>query len=447
MKNLGKVDVIVTGMGAINALGQGITRFNSALLAGQCGISDCIRYPELSFLSAAAELKEFDFHQALLPYSHLPSPLLSAIHKVGRRAPLSIQASLIVALEAWVDAHLHERTKDNRRIGLVIAGQNTTQAYHYDLQASLQNNLHYLSPSYALQFMDTHHVGVLSEVFDIQGEGFTVGGASASGNVALIHGYRLILQDIVDICLVVGALADLSPLEIQGFYNIGALSGLSPFHKEPKKICRPFDRDHSGFVWGQGSGCIILESRDSLKEQIPSYGIMAGAAMNLDGTHTSTPNQDGERRAMAEALKNASLLPKDIRYINAHGSSSPIGDKTEVAAISNLFEEHLGKIWINSTKSLIGHCLWSAGILEAIATLLQMKQEFVHPNLNLDNPIDIASRFVGQQRETVTIDAAMSNSFGFGGINSSIIFTQPSTDFQDSGMVEPKGVKRARTSE
>src|ERR1700694_3069279 len=116
MKIAGNTDVIVTGMGAISALGQGIARFNSALLAGQCGIAKCIRYPELSFLSAAAELKEFDFHQALLPYSHLSNPLLSAIHKVGRRAPLSIQASLVVALEAWVDAHLHERTKDNRRI-------------------------------------------------------------------------------------------------------------------------------------------------------------------------------------------------------------------------------------------------------------------------------------------------------------------------------------------
>lgn len=406
-------------MGAISALGQGIAKFNSALLAGQCGISNCTRYSELSFLSAAAELKEFDFHQALLSYSYLSDSLLSTIRKVGRRASLSIQASLIAALEAWVDAHLHERRKDSRRIGLVIAGQNTSGAYNYDLQVSLQNNLHYLSPSYALQFMDTHHVGVLSEVFDIQGEGFTVGGASASGNVALNHGYRLILQGIVDICMVVGAVADLSPLEIQGFYNIGALSGLGPFHKEPKKVCRPFDRDHSGFVWGQGSGCIILESRG---KQVPSYGVMAGAAMNLDGTHTSTPNQEGEKRAMEQALKNASLHPRDIRYINAHGSSSPLGDKTEAAAISNLFEEHLGKIWINSTKSLIGHCLWSAGILEAIATLLQMKQGFVHPNLNLDNPIDTACRFVGQQRETATIDAAMSNSFGFGGINSSIIF-------------------------
>jgi len=409
-------------MGIVSSLGKGISIFTKALREGQSGIIASSRFPELSFSLAAAELKDFDFNNSLFPHADLPPALLTAAQKIGRRAPLSIQASIIAALEAWYEAGLHQRSKDNSRIGLVVAGQNTTQGYSYNLYSTFQKNPHYFPPSYALQFMDTNLLGVLSEIFNIEGEGFTIGGASASGNIALMHGYRLIQQDLVDICMVVGSVADLSPLELQSFYNIGALSSSGLFCKEPEKMCRPFDRDHSGFVWGQASGCLILESRTADKEQIPSYGEIAGTAMTLDASHSSKPCRQGERRAMQQALDKASKRPRDIQYINAHGSSSPLGDETELFAIRDVFEEHLSNIWINSTKSLVGHCLWSAGIIEAIATLIQMKEGFIHPNINLDNPIDDKCRFAGKQKEITTIEVAMSNSFGFGGINSSLIF-------------------------
>ena len=411
-------------MGVLSSLGQGVSNFTNALLEGQSGITASSRFPELPFPLAAAELKDFDFNSALFFLQDLPSTLLATAQKIGRRAPILIQASIIAALEAWTEAKLHQRPKDNSRIGLIVAGQNTTQGYSYNLHPVFHKNPHYFSPSYALQFMDTNQVGVLSELFNIEGEGFTVGGASASGNIALMQGYRLIQQGVVDICMVVGSVADLSPLELQGFCNIGALTSSGPFYKEPEKTCRPFDRDHSGFIWGQASGCLILESSTAEKEQIPSYGEIAGAAMTLDANHSSKPNRYGEGRAMRQALERASRKPCDIQYINAHGSSSPLGDETELLAIRDVFEEHLSNIWINSTKNLVGHCLWSAGIIEAIATLIQMKEGFIHPNINLDHPIDDKCRFAGKQKEIVTINAAMSNSFGFGGINSSLVFTK-----------------------
>lgn len=416
--------VIVSGMGVLSSLGQGISNFTKALLEGQSGITTSSRFPELSFPLAAAELKNFNFNSALFPLQDLPSTLFATAQKIGRRAPFSVQTSIIAALEAWTEARLHQRPKDNSRIGLIVAGQNTTQGYSYNLHPAFQKNPYYFSPSYALQFMDTNQVGVLSELFNIEGEGFTVGGASASGNIALMQGYRLIQQGVVDICMVVGSVADLSPLELQGFCNIGALTSSGPFHEEPERTCRPFDRDHSGFVWGQASGCLILESRKAENEQIPSYGKIAGAAMTLDANHSSKPNRYGQERAMRQALERASRKPCDIQYINAHGSSSPLGDETELLAIRDVFEEHLSNIWINSTKNMVGHCLWSAGIIEAIATLIQMKEGFIHPNINLDHPIDDKCRFAGKQKEIVTINAAMSNSFGFGGINSSLVFTR-----------------------
>ena len=417
--------VVISGMGVLSSLGQGIPVFTEALFKGKSGITTSLCFPELSFSLAAAELKDFNFDSALYPHADLPPTLLAAAQKIGSRASFSIQASIIAALEAWHEARLHQRVKDNSRIGLVVGGQNTTQGYSYNLSPVFQKNPYYFSPSYALQFMDSNQLGVLSEIFNIEGEGFTVGGASASGNVALMHGYRLIQQGLVDLCMVVGSVADLSPLELQGFCNIGALSSSGLFQKEPEKTCRPFDRDHSGFVWGQGSGCLILESRTAAAaDQIPFYGEIAGAAMTLSANHSSAPNKNGEGRVMQQALDRAFKEPRDIQYINAHGSSSPLGDEIELVALRDVFGEYLSDIRINSTKSLVGHCLWSAGIIEAIATLIQMKEGFIHPNLNLDHPIDDRCRFAGKQKEIAVIDAAMSNSFGFGGINSSIIFTK-----------------------
>lgn len=414
---------VITGMGLVSSLGQGIPILETALRNGLNRFKISSRFPELSFPVIAAELVDFSFEQAINRFT-ASEALLAQVHQAGRRAPLVIQASLTAALEAWFQAKLHERKINPIRIGLVVAGNNLTQRYQYDLQSKFQQNPSYLSPTYALHFMDTDQVGALSEAFGIQGEGFTVGGASASGNMAIIQGQRLIQQGLVDVCLVVGALADLSPVELQGFYNIGALGGRS-FCQEPAKASRPFDQAHEGFIWGQASACLILESTASAaQEKIPILAEIAGMAITLDGNRSAHPNPIGEARAMQQALTNAALSPQVIDYINAHGTSSPVGDTTEITAIRDVFGTSVADIWLNSTKSLLGHCLWSAGVVEAIATILQMQGNFVHPNPNLDHPIDQECHFVGKQSKAAEIHVAMSNSFGFGGINTSIILTR-----------------------
>lgn len=416
--------VAITGAGILSAHGQGIPGFTQALLAGKSKFIRSERFPELSFPVIVAALNDFTFEKALQNYGDLSDELLTVAHKSGRRAPLTIQASLIAALEAWQQAKLQQRKLESTRIGLVVAGNNTTQNYQYALQPIFRQNPSYLSPTYALHFMDTDQVGILSEVFGIQGEGFTVGGATASGNMGIIHGQRLIQQRLVDVCLVVGTLADLSPLELQGFYNIGALGG-DNFQDQPNKACRPFDRDHGGFIWGQASGCLVIESLEKVQESgVPYWAEIAGSAIVLDGYRGTKTNSQGESRAMQNALSEANMNSNQIHYLNAHGSSSALGDEVEVQAIRAVFEKSIHHLWLNSTKSVLGHCLWSAGVVEAIATLLQMRDNFVHANLNLENPIDPQCRFVGQQSEVAVIQNAMSNSFGFGGINTSIIFTR-----------------------
>lgn len=409
----------VTGMGAVTPFGIGIPALTQALQAGDSRFTKSTRFDNLTFPLIMAELSDFSFEYAIEKYSALPKTLLSAAYKLGRRAPLIMQTSLISALEAWLQSRLHERQIDSTRIGLVIAGQNLTQGYQYNQQNDFKQG--YLSPTYALHFMDTDHVGTLSELFNIHGEGFSIGGASASGTVGILNACRLIQQGLIDICLVVGVLADLSPLEVSAFYNIGAM-GSSRFQDQPMQACRPFDTDHDGFIWGQASACLILESRESANSlNSTSLGEIIGGAMVLDANRSSNPNCQGECRAMQKALDYAAVTPEKIEYINTHGSASALGDETEVAAISQIFGKNVNQIWMNSTKSLIGHSLWSAGVVEAIATLLQMQHNFVHANLNLDNAIDSYCRFVGKNSEPANINTAMSNSFGFGGINASLI--------------------------
>jgi malonyl-ACP decarboxylase len=264
-------------------------------------------------------------------------------------------------------------------------------------------------------------VAVLSELLSIRGEGFVVAGASASGNVAILKASQLIQLGIVDVCVIVGALSDLSPLALQGFYNTGAMGG-KRFKSLPNKACRPFDKSHEGFIYGQGCGCVILEAAESVKKRgIKPFAKLLGGALLLDGHSLPDPSEVGEIKVMTHCLELACIKPHEVDYINAHGSSSPLGDITEINAIKQVFSHEINKIWINSTKGLIGHCLFAAGVIEAIACVVQMQNNFIHPNINLVNAIDNICLFAPKQAMSSNIYIAMNNSFGFGGINSSLL--------------------------
>ncbi len=414
--------IMITGMGVISAIGQSIKEYGQSLRAGLSGIGTLKGFscPTLS-VTMGAEIGNFSLETRLQQYAFLPEALIQNAQQYAGRSPYAIQTSVVSALEAWENAQLHENPISPERLGIVIAGNNLSQHYQYDNYPKFQQTPEYLSPRYPLHFMDTDQVGTLSELFHIQGEGFTVGGASASGNAAIIKGYQLIQLGLVDACLVVGALADLSPMELQGFYNLGAMGG-KRFVDEPKKACRPFDKDHEGFIYGQASGCLILESKESAaRRDVQALAEILGGALILDGNRLADPSSEGEIRVMELVLNQAQVKANEVDYLNAHGTSSPLGDETEIKAIREVFQDHLSRLWINSSKGLTGHCLYSAGVVEAIASIIQMQEGFVHPNINLDNPIDRACRFSGSVSASAKIEIAMSNSFGFGGINSSII--------------------------
>jgi malonyl-ACP decarboxylase len=411
----------VTGLGVISSVCRNADEFKKSLMAGKNGVESIDdSLTDCTSTKLRAPIKDLCFKETVGEYSQVAKEFRQRIVECSGRSSEAMRSGILSALEAYLQANL--ASKKPKQIGIVVAGSNLTQNRQYKSYEKFQDTPEFLSPYYALQFMDTNYLGVLSEIFAVKGEGMTVGGASASGNLAILKGYRLIKLGLVDACMVVGTFPNLSPMELQGFYNIGALGG-KDFKDQPKKACRPFDQDHEGFIFGEASGCIILENLKSAHQRnIPILAKLLGGAITLDGNRLPNPNEKGEVRAMETALKRSQVGKDNIDYINAHGSSSPLGDEVEVKAISSVFEKRVSNIWINSTKGLTGHCLNSAGIIEAIATIIQLKEGFVHPNINLDNPIEPEIKFNNSEFSKQEIKFSLSNSFGFGGINSSLIF-------------------------
>lgn len=406
--------VAITGMGVVSPYGVGLDLFESGLKNTRCAIQRSNRYTTLNFDVVSADLADFNFSDAFSAYENKTEHL-----KLGSRAPLTIQAAMIAALEALNDL---EQCYDIRRTGLVVAGEHINNNYTYQQTIKWQDQMEYVRASYALNCLDTGILGVLSELLNIQGEGVCVGGASASGHVGLLYGKRMLEQGHMDRCIIVGALADISPVLLQSFYQMGAYGGRN-FCKNPELACRPFDRLHEGFLYGQGCACIVLETLANLKQtKTKPLAILKSIVECIDGKATAAPRKEGEEQAMMNALQQAELKPEDIHYINTHGTSSPLGDSVEIKALRTVFKTHLNDCKVNATKGLIGHCLWSAGLMEIIATILQLNGSYVHGNRNLIEPIDSSCGFVGPEQEKVSgLKYALCNSFGFNGINSSAV--------------------------
>jgi len=417
------VSVVVTGMGVVCSIGLNAHSFAAALRQGCSGIAADPWGEEGPPFGAT--IRGFTLAGALAGRRALPEALLKTAERAVRRAPFSLQVAAATALEAWERAGLHEVPIEGERLAVVVAGSNFTGRYAESQRASFARNPAYLTGRFALRVQDSDHVGTISEILGIRGEGFTIGGASASGNLAIIQASRLIELDAVDACLVVGALADLSTMEMQAFVNLGAMVCRLP-DDAPRSAGPPFDGTRRGFVLGQACASLVLESGASAARRgARALAALAAYAVQLDANRLADPSEEGEAAVMARAIARAGLEPHQIAYVNAHGSGSTLGDATELAALRRVLGRSFAAPWVNSTKSLTGHCLGAAGVLEAAATVTQIQEEFVHPNPGLEEPIDLACRFVGAHATSAAIPFALSNSFGFGGINTSILLAHP----------------------
>ncbi len=413
---------VVTGLGVVTSIGTNVPEFTASLRAGRSGI---LRLPTdeatRSGVSVAARITGFDWKAALERQAVDLPDVIGRSAKILRNAPDSARWTAVAAVEAWVQSGLHRRAIASERIGLIVAGNNLHQSWILRGAEQFLDSPDYLNARYAVGYFDTFQVGALSELLGLRGPGITVGAASASGNLGLAQALVWLRAGLVDACVVAGAAGELSSLELRGFATIGAAYASSE-ERDPATVSRPFDTGHAGFVYGQGSACFVLERAASVQARgASSLGELAGAASCLDANHLPDPSVDGEVRAMRGALADAGVAAEDVGYVNAHGTGSVIGDETECAALQQVFGAHARRLRVNSTKPLTGHCIQSAGAVEAAATLLQLNGRFAHPNPTLRHAIVTDIGFVGGQSEPLNSTLGISNSFGFGGINSSIL--------------------------
>lgn len=340
-----------------------------------------------------------------------------------RAASLSAQAALAVLGEVWSEARLSE--VEPRRIGLVVGGSNVQQRELTQVHETYRETSEFLRPTYALSFMDSDLCGFCTAHFAIRGLAYTVGGASASGQLAIVQAAQAVLSGQVDVCIALGALMDLSHWECRGLRAIGAM-GSDRYANEPALACRPFDRDHDGFIFGESCGAVVIESRSSSRRRgVPHYAALRGWGLAMDGNRNSDPSLEGETHAIRTALSAAGWSAAQVDYVNPHGTGSVVGDETELQALR---ECGLDGAFLNATKSLVGHGLSAAGTVEVIATLLQMQAGRLHPTRNLENPIDGSMNWVKEEAVDHPAGRALTLSMGFGGINTALCWDRETTE-------------------
>jgi len=413
--------IAISGMGVITPYGRGVDAFANALRAGTSAIENAV-LPPFQDPRPAGLLPKHSISKWLEPLAESDEALAKRLKKLLKRKPVAAALSALAALEAWQHAALGEDV--SQTTGVVVGGHSLSSGYDFELREKFDTNPNHLSPSFAVNLLDTDHVAVVSTLLNLHGQGMTVGGASASGQMAMIQAANLIRLGELERCVVVGPMADLSPMVLQSFDALGALGGHDQT-QTAQEACRPFDKDRNGFIFSQASGALILESISSCKHrQHEPLGYLEGAGVYLDGTVLPSPSADGEAEAMRLALAASGIGFESIDTINAHGTASGAGDVAELEAIKQLFGEHASSLCVQSTKGLLGHTLWAAGLVETIALLVQMQGDFTHPNLNLLDPIRQDIGFAPSQAVEGGPRIAVSNSFGFGGINTSIVVSK-----------------------
>lgn len=339
----------------------------------------------------------------------------SLSRKLLRTASLSAQVALVTLEEAWSDAKLD--AADPQRIGLIVGGSNFQQRELVQTHAAFARKIQFVRPTYGFSFLDSDVCGLCSEQFGIKGFTYTLGGASASGQLAIIQAFEAVLSGSVDVCIALGALMDLSYWECQALRALGAM-GSTRYFEAPEKSCRPFDKNCDGFIFGEACGVVVVERAASAnRRNVDPYARILSHAVGTDGHRNPDPSLDGEIRVINRALWNAQLLARDIDYINPHGTASPLGDRVELEAIRTCGLAHAR---INATKSIVGHGLSAAGAVEVVATVMQMKHSRLHPTRNLENPIAEDIDWVRQSAEHHPMRNALCLSMGFGGISSAL---------------------------
>jgi len=409
---IGNRRVVVTGLGLITPIGIGVAETWSAALNGKSGIGPITQFDASSFpVRIAGEVKGFDAANYIEA---------KEIKKMDRFIHLAVAAATM----ALDDSGFRITGENAERVGVIIgSGMGGLPAIEHYHKAFLEKGYRRISPFFIPMLIINMASGNVSIKFGAKGPSSCPVTACATGSHSIGDAFRIIQRGEADAMIAGGTESVVTALGIGGF---AVMKALSTRNDEPERASRPFDTDRDGFVMGEGAGIVFLEALDSaLSRKAKIYAEVAGYGMSSDAYHITTPAPGGEgaARCMKAALKDGGLGPVKIDYINAHGTSTKYGDELETTAIKTVFGDHAYKLCVSSTKSMVGHLLGAAGGVEAIFSVLSIYHGEVPPTINLDNPDpECDLDYVPNTAKRVDVTYALSNSFGFGGTNASLIF-------------------------
>lgn len=404
-----KKRVVITGMGVVSPIGNNLEDFWFNLKKGYNGIDDITHFDTENFDVKIAGESSIDLNNYFER---------KELNKLDRFSSFAI----VAADQAIHQSKLLESNFSEDRVGVIvgsgIGGIGTFETQH----KKLLKNPRFVSPFFIPAMISDIAAGQISIRHGFKGLNYSVASACATSNHAFGDAFKMIQSNLADVIISGGSEAAITEMSIAGFSNMKALSK----NKNKNSASRPFDKKRDGFVMGEGSGILVLESYEhAIKRNAIILGEIVGYGATADAYHITSPDHDahGGRKAMLNAISDANLDIEDIKYINTHGTSTPLNDKIETKAIKSIFKDKSKDLFINSTKSMTGHLLGASGAIEAIATILSINNNFIHPTINYKNhDVECDLNCVPNKGISKNIDYGLSNSFGFGGHNSVIIF-------------------------
>ncbi len=406
--------VVVTGIGVVSPVGTGVGKFWENLVAGKSGIDTIRSFDPVEIglsVHIAGEVKDFD-------------PLTVFDAKEAKKVSRFVQFAIYASQEAIDDSGLLDSKPNPEKVGVIIGtGIGGLSDIEQQNKVLMERGPRRVSPFFIPYGISNMAAGLAAIRWGFKGPNYCVVSACATGNHAIGDAFRLIQKGDIDVAVAGGTEAAVTPLGVAGF---AAMKALSTRNDEPQRASRPFDRDRDGFVMGEGAGILILEEYEHAKARGANiYAELVGYGATDDAYHITAPCADGEGavRCMRIALEDGGISPQEVDYVNAHGTSTPLNDKTETMAIKSLFGEHAYKLKVSSNKSMIGHLLGAAAAVEAVATIKTIESGVVPPTINLDNPDpDCDLDYVPNKAVEHTVKVALSNAFGFGGTNACLVF-------------------------
>ena len=406
--------VVVTGLGALTPIGNNVSEYWTNLLSGQSGAAPITHFDASNFKTRfACEVKNF----IVTDYID---------RKEARKQDPYTQYAVVSTSEAMKDSNIDLDNIDLDRAGVIWgSGIGGIKTFYDEVSAFAKGDgTPRFNPFFIPKMISDIAAGVISIKYGFRGPNFTTVSACASSSNAIIDSFNYIRLGKADIIITGGSEASVNEAGVGGF---NAIKALSTRNDSPEKASRPFDKDRDGFVLGEGAGTLILEEYDhAVKRGAKIYAEVIGGGLSADAHHITAPHPEGlgAKKVMQNALEDAQMKPEEIDYINVHGTSTPLGDVSEVKAIKEVYGEHAYNLNISSTKSMTGHLLGAAGAVEAIASILALQKNTVPPtinNENFDDQLDAKLNFTLNKAEKRSVNAVMSNTFGFGGHNASII--------------------------